>query len=141
MYIRWVVRKHKNASVADMSFHDAYLVESFRDEQSSPRQRTISYLGNIRQIGAAFPLIERELFLLRAEGILVSLPELSAADRDEVIVLLRERVPPPDQPEVEQAFRANLRWYRQWWRDNGVELSRDQLLRYLDEPANDVGDV
>jgi predicted MarR family transcription regulator len=59
MYVRWVVRKHKNASVADTSFHDAYLVESYRDENGNPRQRTICYLGNIRQIAGEFPAIER----------------------------------------------------------------------------------
>ena len=94
VYIRWVVRKHKNASVADMTFHDAYLVESFRDEVGNPRQRTISYLGNIREIGDEFPTIERELFMLRAERILSSLPELNGDERNEVLDLLRQRVLP-----------------------------------------------
>lgn len=133
MYVRWVVRKHKNASVADMSFHDAYLVESYRDEQGNPRQRTVSYLGNIRQIGDEFPSIERELFLLRAERILSSLPELTGPERDEVLHMLRARVPPLNPNEVEEAFRANVRWYQHWWRSNGRALSREDMLRFFEE--------
>ena len=78
MYIRWIVRRHKNASTANVVFHDAYLVESFRDLRETPRQRMVCYLGNIRQIDDEFPAIERELFLLRAERILASTPGVSA---------------------------------------------------------------
>lgn len=140
VYIRWVVRRHKNASVADMSFHDAYLVESFRDDQGSPRQRTLSYLGNIRQIGDQFPSIERELFLLRADRILCSLPELNGAERDEVMNILRERVPPLNTDEVERAFRANLRWYQRWWRENGTPPTAEQIIAMLDAPGG-IGEV
>lgn len=141
MYIRWVIRKHKNASVADMTFHDAYLVESFRDDAGSPRQRTISYLGNIREIGDAFPSIERELFLLRADRILSSLPELNGAEREEVLDMLRQRVLPLDKREVELAFQANLRWYQAWWRSNGNAPSRDELLQMIEAASGDMGAV
>ena len=141
MYIRWVVRKHKNASVADMTFHDAYLVESFRDEIGNPRQRTISYLGNIREIGDEFPTIERELFMLRADRILSSLPELNGDERNEVLDLLRQRVLPLSKREVELAFQANLRWYQSWWRSNGNPPSREELLAMIENAAGDMGAV
>ncbi|MBC8163560.1 MAG: hypothetical protein H7Z42_20330 [Roseiflexaceae bacterium] len=140
MYIRWVVRKHKNSSVADMTFHDAYLVESFRDDSGSPRQRTIAYLGNIREIGEEFPTIERELFMLRADRILSSLPELQGPEREQVLDMLRERVPPLNTNEVELAFRANLRWYQQWWRSNGSAPSPEQLLSMING-ADAISDV
>lgn len=141
MYIRWVVRRHKNAALVDMTFHDAYLVESYRDDNNSPRQRTLCYLGNIRQIGRTFPLIERELFFLRAERILASLPEVGPAEREQVLRLLRQKVPELTDAEVLDAFRANLRWYYRWWRDHGGEPQLDDLLSYLDAAADGVGPV
>lgn len=140
VYIRWVVRRHKNASVADMSFHDAYLVESFRDESGNPRQRTLTYLGNIRQIGDEFPSIERELFLLRADRILCSLPELNGNEREEVMRMLRERVPPLNNAEVELAFLANLRWYQRRWRADGSAPTAEQIIAMLDA-GGDMGEV
>lgn len=136
MYVRWVVRKHKNEAVADVTFHDAYLVESYRDDQNNPRQRTICYLGNIRQIGDTFPTIERELFFLRAERILVSMPDIDAAEREQILLLLRQKVPELTPEEVLLAFHANLRWYYQWWRERGTSApSREDLLQLLDEIA------
>ncbi len=133
MYVRWVVRRHKNATIADTSFHDAYLVESYRDQTGSPRQRTICYLGNIRQIGDDFPTIERELFLLRAERILLSIPDLSANDREEVMDMLREKVHPLNHKEVMTAFIENLRWYRRWWEQHGGGPSDEEMLRMVRE--------
>jgi hypothetical protein len=137
MYVRWVVRKHKNASVADMTFHDAYLVESYRDEGQGPRQRTICYLGNIRQIGDDFPAIERELFLLRADGILRSLPEVSEVDREQVAELLRQKVPELNHTEVLEAFRGNLQWYFRWWADHGGAPTHDEIMSMI-ETAEDM---
>ncbi len=128
MYIRWVVRRHKNAEIANTNFYDAYLVESYRDERGQPRQRTIAYLGNIRQIGDEFPTIERELFLLRADRILESLAELSESDRQEARAALRRKVPPLTRDEVIRAFTANLSWYRQWWEQNNCPLTDEELL-------------
>ena len=136
MYIRWVVRKHKNSATANVAFHDAYLVESYRDEHNSPRQRTICYLGNIRQIDDQFPTIERELFLLRAERILASTPDVPPDERALVLDLLREKVPSLTEAEVAEAFRNNLRWYYQWWREHGGGFSQDELLRLIGS-AND----
>lgn len=139
MYIRWVVRRHKNASVADVTFHDAYLVESYRDERDTPRQRTISYLGNIRQIDGAFPAIEREIFLLRADRILNTLPEVNGDERDQVLGLLRQKVPELTSDEVMDAFRNNLRWYHRWWRERGKAPTSEELLRLIEDAGEGIG--
>jgi hypothetical protein len=136
MYIRWVVRKHKNEATANVVFYDAYLVESYRDERNNPRQHTICYLGNIRQIDGAFPTIERELFLLRAERILASTPEVPLDERALVVDMLREKVPALTEGEVREAFRNNIRWYYRWCRDRGSALTREELLRLI-EGADD----
>lgn len=122
-----------------MSFHDAYLVESFRDETNNPRQRTISYLGNIRQLGDEFPTIERALFFLRAERILSTIPGLDGPEREQVLHLLREKVPPLSDAEVLEAFRNNLRWYNQWWRDRGVRLTHQDLLALVNDADEGPG--
>jgi hypothetical protein len=141
VYIRWVVRRHKNASVADVTFHDAYLVESYRDERDMPRQRTISYLGNIRQIDGAFPAIEREIFLLRADRILSTLPEVNSTEREQVLALLRQKVPELTPTEVMDAFRNNLRWYHRWWRERGGAPTNEELLRLIEDAGERVGPV
>jgi hypothetical protein len=132
VFVRWVIRKHKNTSVADVTFHDAYLVESFRDDASNPRQRTICYLGNIRQMGTEFPSIERELFFLRAERILRSVPDMSGPDRQGVLRQLREKVLPLSDAEVIEAFQLNLRWYASFWRERGINLSATDLLTLIE---------
>jgi hypothetical protein len=139
MYVRWVVRHHKNAAIANTSFHDAYLVESYRDTRGSPRQRTICYLGNIRQIEGAFPAIERELFLLRAERILESMDELKPGERDNVMEMLHQKVQPLTPPEVLAAFTENLRWYRRWWHLHGGGPSEEDLLRLVRETRDTSG--
>jgi len=141
MYIRWIVRRHKNASTANVVFHDAYLVESFRDLRETPRQRMVCYLGNIRQIDDEFPAIERELFLLRAERILASTPEVAADDRPAVLQLLQQKVPPLTEAEVLIAFQNNLRWYRRWWHERGGAPSPTQIAALLadaDAPLDDL---
>lgn len=141
MYVRWVIRRHKNAAIADAAFHDAYLVESYRDERGAPRQRTVCYLGNIRQIGASFPTIERELFLLRAERILESIAELSPPDREEAMATLRLKVPPLTRDEVLLAFSENLRWYRRWWEQHGNIPNDDELLAIIRDARGQIGPV
>jgi hypothetical protein len=141
MYVRWVIRRHKNATIADTSFFDAYLVASFRDRRGVPRQRTICYLGNIRQIGDSFPTIERELFLLRAERILSSITELSESDRGEAMEALRLKVPPLSRDEVLTAFVENLRWYRRWWEEHGGGPSDEELLTIVQLARGRVGPV
>jgi hypothetical protein len=139
MYVRWVVRNHKNSAIADTSFHDAYLVKSYRDERGSPRQRTICYLGNIRKIGGEFPAIERELFLLRAERIIQSIDELSAEDCVQIMEMLHQKVHPLTPPEVLTAFTENLRWYRRWWAEHGGAPSEEDLHRLVSETRGKPG--
>ncbi len=141
MYVRWVVRRHKNASIADTSFYDAYLVESYREPGSAPRQRTICYLGNIRQIGDTFPSIERELFLLRAERILASINDLTENDRLDALDALRQKVPPLTDAEVMNAFVENLRWYRRFWEQRGVGPSDAELLEIIRSARGRLGPV
>lgn len=141
MFIRWIVRGHKNSDVADVTFHDAYLTESYRDDAGQPRQRTISYLGNIRQLGDSFPGIERELFLLRAELILASLPSLSDADRREMLEQLQQKVPPLNADEVMVAFRSNLQWYFRWWNENGGTPTEDEIRQMILDAANQDGNI
>lgn len=138
MYIRWVVRKHKNEDTANVVFFDAYLVASYRDERNNPRQHTVGYLGNIRQIDGAFPTIERELFLLRADRILASMPGLDCAEREQILCLLRQKVPALTTGEVLAAFRNNLRWYYRWWHEHGGAPTRAELLRMIDTAAESV---
>lgn len=139
MYIRWVIRKHKNASTANVVFHDAYLVESYRDDHDKPRQRMICYLGNIRQIDGVFPTIERELFLLRAERILGSTPAVPIDERELMLDLLRQKVPALTEDEVDIAFRNNLRWYYRWWRARGQPPSHEAMLRLIERADEGVG--
>lgn len=141
MFIRWIVRGHKNEDIANVTFHDAYLVESYRDDEGKPRQRTISYLGNIRQIGNTFPGIERELFLLRAEIILDSLPSLSDEDRKDALKQLQQKVTPLNAAEVRRAFVGNLQWYFQWWRENGGEPSTEDIVKMIEEAAQSRGSI
>ena len=127
MYIRWIKRGHKNENVADITFHDAYLVESYRNEDGQPRQRTISYLGNIRQIGDELPCVERELFLLRAEKVLDTVPELTAPIRKKLIRNLHRRVPPSTHNEMLEGFRNTVRWYYDWWSKKGNPPTQKEI--------------
>lgn len=111
MYIRWIVRKHKSRQAKHVNFHDAYLVHSYRDRQGNPRQRTVAYLGNLREMDDTFPGIERELFLLRAHQILASLSELPPDEYQKLLTQLQQAAPPLSMDETVQAFQQNLYWY------------------------------
>lgn len=134
MYIRWITRKHKSAYASDMSFHDAYLVESYRDETGRPSQRTIGYLGNIREIGGEFPNIERELFLIRAQSILQNMEDISIEEHDHILEHIHRRVTPLTQDEVINAFYQNIQWFYTWCEKNQVHApSADELHRLIIE--------
>ena len=131
MYINWVVRKHENRHAAHVSFYDAYLMESFRDEAGIPRHRMVKYLGNIRQVGDSFPAMDRELFLREAYAILRHIAELSPTARDDVLHQLHLKVPPLTWEEVEQGFRQNLHWYGQWCDQTQHPLPTRAKLEHL----------
>jgi uncharacterized DUF497 family protein len=132
MFIRWIVRGHRNAEVADVTFHDAYLVESYRNENGEPRQNTVGYLGNIRQIGDEFPIIERELFLIRARVIMESMPELAPETIASALSQLQDKVSPLTAEEVRIGFENSLLWYYQWWQANGDQPTESEILELLD---------
>jgi hypothetical protein len=138
MYIRWVIRRHKNASTADIVFHDAYLVESYRDERGTPRQRMICYLGNIRQIDGEFLMIERELFVLRAKRILETSPTVPVEEHKPAVRLLRQKFPILTEDEVEAAFHTNLCWYAGWWREHGRALTHEELLKLIEGATSSI---
>jgi hypothetical protein len=141
MYIRWIARHHKNAETANVSFHDAYLVESYRDDSGQPRQRTICYLGNIRQIDGEFTALEREIFFIRAERILAGLGSIDAQERLTIGALLRQKIPDLSEQEVEIAFRNNMRWFRRWREQRGLAWDRAIIDDLMSEPHNDYEDM
>ncbi|MEM7800994.1 MAG: hypothetical protein AAF633_17505 [Chloroflexota bacterium] len=113
--------------MVDVTFHDAYLVESYRNDEGKPRQRTIAYLGNVRQIGNQLPSIERELFLLRARDVLSALPNMSPADQDDLIRQLHKKVPPLSLEEMRLGFKNNLKWYYQRWKSSGNAPTKAEM--------------
>lgn len=139
MYIRWIVRHHKNADTANVSFFDAYLVESYRDDAGQPRQRTICYLGNIRQIDDNFPALEREIFFIRAERIIAGMASMSSDERQSVSAMLRQKVPDLNPHEVETAVRNNIRWYRKWRQQRGLPISQAEIDKLLSDDGDDFG--
>lgn len=134
MYIRWVTRRHKSALSATMVFHDAYLVESYRDEQSSPRQRTLCYLGNLRQIDGQVPYVESELFLARAARALQEATLSYPIDADAVLDELREQLPELTPDIMRDIFAEQVRWFHEWWARHGGSRPEDEI-------ADVVGDV
>ena len=131
MFIRWIVRKHKNEYASHITFHDAYLVESYRDKNGNPRQRTISYLGNLRQVDHEFPIIERKLFLSQVSFVLQHMPELSTYEQEKIIEQLHQTVPPLTKEEMLLILRQNLHFYGQWFHPNGHELPSPEELHHL----------
>ncbi len=116
-----------------MTFHDAYLVESYRNEESEPRQRIISYLGNVRQMGEDLPSIERALFLIRAEYALMRVHELSPHERDLLLHQLYQRVPNLTADEMREGFLNTLRWYHHWWHHHGNAPSHEEMYDMVEQ--------
>lgn len=128
MYIRWITRGHKSLHANNINFHDAYLVESYRNGSGEPRQRIITYLGNIREMGGDLPAIERALFLIRAEQALHQVPNLTAHDREHLLNQLHQRVPPLTEAEMRIGFHNTLRWYHKWWHDHGSAPTEHEMF-------------
>lgn len=119
MYVKWVVRKHKNEELANIVFYDAYLVQSYKNEAGDPRQRTIAYLGNLRQIDGQFPVIERALFYVRMEDTMARhLPSnrLSEEERQKLYAGLATVAPAPSDEEIRHSELLNQRWHNNYWR-------------------------
>lgn len=133
VYIRWIVRSHKSESAQHMRFHDAYLVESFRNQAGNPRQRTIAYLGNLREINDELPGIERELFLVRARHTLAGIRELNSSERENVMDLLQQVATPLSPVEHKHAFYQNLHWYLHSCYQRGLPLPTGREIYQLME--------
>jgi hypothetical protein len=119
MYVKWVVRRHKNEELANISFYDAYLVQSYKNEAGEPRQRTLAYLGNLRQIDGTFPVIERALFYIRMEDILLrKVPAELITDEERVKLYngLSTVAPPPTDAEIRLAESLNRNWHSSYWK-------------------------
>jgi hypothetical protein len=119
MYVKWVVRRHKNEELANIVFYDAYLVQSYKNEASEPRQRTLAYLGNLRQIDGQFPVIERALFYIRMEDTMtrnLSQDLLSEDERQKLYAGLAAVAPAPTEEEIRQSENLNQRWHTGYWR-------------------------
>jgi hypothetical protein len=132
MYIRWITRRHKSRLSTDTVFHDAYLVESYRDDQGKPRQRTVAYLGNLREIDGAIPHVESELFLLRAAPILHELAAAGDADAETVLRNLRGQLPALTPEEAHHAFAAQVHWFYRWWAEHGSGAPEAAILEVVD---------
>lgn len=133
VYVRWIVRSHKSEQAQYMRFHDAYLVQSFRNHSGSPRQRIIVYLGNLREINSELPGIERELFLTRARHTLAGLRELGSGEQENVMALLHQVVKPLSPTEHKQAFYQNLHWYLRSCYQRGLPLPTGKEIHRLME--------
>lgn len=154
MYVKWVVRRHKNEELANINFYDAYLVQSYKNEAGEPRQRTIAYLGNLRQIDGQFPVIERALFYVRMEDTMARnlTPDLlTEEERQKLYAGLATVAPAPSDEEIRQSETLNRQWHNNYWRaralkpadissgfaqivdENGLPILLDDLE--LDTPA------
>jgi hypothetical protein len=138
MYIRWVTRRHKSALSAHIVFHDAYLVESYRDERGTPRQRTICYLGNVRQIDGNVPHVESELFLLRALQTLHRTAAVVPIDIELILDDLRQHLPTLTPEAARNALAAQLHWFYQWWLHNGTSQPADEIRHIVWDLLGDL---
>lgn len=130
MYVKWVIRRHKNEELANINFYDAYLVQSYKNEAAEPRQRTICYLGNLRQIEGAFPIIERALFYVRMEEILQRHLPKELQSKEERVKLyqgLSAVVAPPTTEEMAQGEEFHQRWREHYWKALGEAADTNPL--------------
>ncbi len=126
MYVKWVVRRHKNEELANIAFYDAYLVQSYKNEAGEPRQRTLAYLGNLRQIDGIFPVIERALFYIRMEDALIrNVPSelLSEEERNKLYAGISTVAPPPAEEEIRHSELLNRRWHSTYWQERASRPS------------------
>lgn len=131
MYIRWIERRHKNPASAHVVFHDAYLVECYRNEAGKPRQRVVCYLGNLRRVADTIPLIEGAIFLHRATDALAEVAATEQIDIAGVMQMLQQALPPLSPARMDELFTSLFAWYLQWADHNQVadpEMKLQQLV-------------
>lgn len=147
MYVKWVVRRHKNEELANIAFYDAYLVQSYKNESGEPRQRTLAYLGNLRQIDGIFPVIERALFYIRMEDVLartVPAQLLTGEERNKLYNGLSTVAPPPTDAEIRHAESLNRRWHSTYWEaraSNPANLSAGFSMVQIEEGRYDADEA
>ncbi|NWJ44667.1 MAG: hypothetical protein HXX08_02195 [Chloroflexi bacterium] len=126
MYVKWVIRRHKNEDLAKITFYDAYLVQSYKNGAGEPRQRTIAYLGNLRLINGSFPVIERALFYTRMEEYLRHEvpPELfTEEERIKLYTGLAEVAPAPTEEEIQQGSEIHAVWHANYFQAHSLSPS------------------
>ena len=67
------------------------------------------------------------------------LTTLAEVDCEETMEMLRQKVRPLNASEVLAAFTENLRWYRQWWEQNGGGPTEAELLQLVRESLGTPG--
>ncbi len=112
MYVRWKKRLRKRASQGEPSYLlSAALTESHR-VNGKPRQRTIAYLGSIRNECIDLPFcLPRRDFWQRVTTRLDAL-DLSASERATIEDVLGRVVPRPSEEEI-AAAEVEFAQYRQ----------------------------
>lgn len=140
MYIRWVVRRHKSALSAWMVFHDAYLVESYRDRDGNPRQHTICYLGNVREIDGAIPHVESEIFIQRARQILQAAAARVVVDSEAVVAELQRHLPALTPDAALHTFNSQVSWFYDWWSQHGSSMPEEEIRRVLSTVTGELRD-
>jgi hypothetical protein len=139
MYVKWVIRRHKNEELANINFFDAYLVQSYKNSMGEPRQRTIAYLGNLRQIDGQFPVIERALFYLRMEEYLArTVPRhlITEEERAKLYTGLAEVAPAPSEEEIQQGTVIHANWTANYWQAKALKPS-DASAGFADYELDD----
>lgn len=131
MYIRWVHRRHKNETSRNLIFHDAYLVENYRNHQGHPRQRVICFLGNLREFDGEVPLSEWELFLSRAERILAEQAIQTQIDRDHILSRLEQYGPTCTPDDITELLCAQVESFCHWWERYGQGCPYQEIARVM----------
>jgi hypothetical protein len=89
---------HKNIIIVPRYVLICELVESYRNENKQPRQRTIAYLAAIEEKEIKNPL-KRDLYWLKIDNILKRL-NLNQTDEAKIRQSINEQVPRPSEKEV-----------------------------------------
>jgi hypothetical protein len=77
---------------------------------------------------------------MRARIIMQSTPNLSEADINQALRQLEDKIPPLTAEEVRVGFENSLLWYYHWWRENGGQPTRKELIALLENLENRTAD-